>query len=220
MATNGDKRDPTLSSAKWNIGTRRLVFLFGLVVLIIGIYGYILQSCTWIEDYVDLGTPIFWLVLILIAAIIMTIGVVGRGKLFIIACIALFIIAIIQIPIMNEWANPPPEGPPIILSWDVQSGTRTPVLWVKVMDVNDDVVAVIVELRNQTSGTVYSNTSYAPAHTELRAAHYSNNISLTLNLSEMGVPTGDIDLAVKILLKDESEKYSSPQEKVIQIPPE
>jgi vacuolar-type H+-ATPase subunit I/STV1 len=219
MATNADNQDSTLSPTKWNIRTRRVVFLFGFLVLIIGIFGYLLQSSLQIEDYVELGMPIFWLILILIAAIIMTIGVIGKGKLFIIACIALLIIATIQIPITNKWANPPPEGPPIILSWDVQSGTRTPVLWVEMMDVNDDVLAVIVELRNQTSNTVYSNTSYAIASTESLAPHYSGNLSLTLNLSEMGVPMGNTGLVVKILLKDESGKYSSPREKIIQIPP-
>jgi hypothetical protein len=219
MAFNADNQESTPSSIKWNIRTRQGVFLFGLVLLIIGIYGYILASVLVIEDYVDLGTPIFWLTLILISFIIMTTGVIGRGKIFVIGCIFLLIIAIIQIPITNEWANPPREGPPLILSWDVQSGTRTPTLWANVMDPNDDVVAVIIELRNQTSGIVYSNTSYVIAHTESIAPHFSNNLSMTLNLSDMGVPAGGINLAVKVLLKDESGEYSSPKEKVIQIPP-
>ena len=218
MAIDEGNRTSAPSPAKWSDRTRLRLLLIGVVILIAGICGYILTSLSITEDHVEAGIPIFWLILILIAMIICAIGWIGKGKMVVAACVFLLFVAVIQIPISDQLANPPHEGPPRILSWNIQSGTRNPVLWVNAMDVNDDVTTVIVELQNRTSGIVYSNTSYTIVHTQALAGHFQDNISLTLNLTDLGVPAVGASITVKILLKDESGKYSSPSEEVIQVP--
>lgn len=195
-----------------------VLLVIGVTLLVVGICGYFLTASTAIEDYVEAGLPIFWLMLILIALLLIATRYIGKEKLLIVACIFFLIAAIIQIPITNGLANPPHEGPPMILSWGIQSGTRTPIFWVNAIDVNDDITAMIIELRNQTSGAVYSNTSYAVAHTQALAPHSQINVSMRLNLSDMGVPATPAGITVMLLLMDESGKYSSPREEAIQIP--
>jgi len=218
MAIDDGKKESTAPLARWSDRTRKILYLFGTVLLIVGFFGYFLTIGSVIEDYVEAGMPIFWLLLIIISLLIITTGAIGKGRILLAACIFILIVAVIQIPISNQLANPPHEGPPMILSWNIQSGTRDPVLWVNAMDVNDDVTTVIVELRNRTSGIVYSNTSYTIVHTQALAPHFQDNISLTLNLTDLGVPVVGASITVKILLKDESGKYSSSSEEVIQVP--
>jgi len=104
-----------------------------------------------------------------------------------------------------------PKHPPTVDSWNIQSGTRYPILWVNISDSGGDLSAMELTLLNLTTRSIDGDRSSIFGDYE-----YSTSANITRELNCTNMPAGSY--YARLVVLDRAGGESNASEKIIELP--